>query len=153
MLHYGQPSAAIVKAPLETLSPAIKVINLRYKARCNRTRRRVVLVFGARYRSEAIKGDVSLLRVLCYMHFNKAFVLEPLGGSVRGFTEFHRQSDLTMHLEANEDRESYGWAVSHEVLERFCAMHGVERTTQRTRDSDSRSGKAAEVLETSHAKV
>jgi len=151
-----------VKAPLETLSRAIKVITLRYAARYNRLHRRVGPVFGDRYRSEAIEDDAYLLGALRYIHLNpvqarlvadpadyqwssyseytmeaahisetqKMFVLELLGGSVRGFTEFHRQSDLTLYLETSEDRESYRWAVAHLGLEQFCALHGVERAMQ-----------------------
>ena len=84
-------------------------------------------VFGDRYRSEAIEDDAYLLGALRYLHLDKVLVLGLLGGSVRGFTEFHRQSDLTLYLEASEDRESYKWAVAHQGLERFCAMHGVGR--------------------------
>ena len=58
------------------------------------------------------------------------FVLELLGGSARGFTEFHHQSDLTPYLETSEDRESYRLAVAHKALEQFCAIHGIERATQ-----------------------
>jgi len=99
--------------------------------------RRVGPVFGDRYRSEGIEDDAYLLGALRYIHLNKVSVLGLLGGNVRGFTEFHRQSDLTLYLEASEDRESYRLAVAHQGLERF-------RLTLR---------KAAEVLETSHTKV
>ena len=94
----------IVKAELETLSRAIKVINLKYAARYNRMHRRVGPVFGDRYRSEAIEDDAYLLGALRYLHLNKVSVLGRLGGSVRGFTEFHRQSDLTLYLETSKDR-------------------------------------------------
>jgi len=73
-------------------------------------------------------------------------VLGLLGGSVRGFTEFHRQSDLTLYLEASEDRESYRLAVAHQGLERFCAGHGVERATQLKRDLASRSARPPKYL-------
>ena len=90
-----------------------------------------------------------------------------LEGNVRGFTEFHRQSDLTLHLETSEDRESYRLAVAHQVLEQFCAIHGIERATQLkqspeifaaicrqlTQDLGPTLRKAAEILETSYTKV
>ncbi|MBS3985123.1 MAG: transposase [Selenomonadales bacterium] len=97
----------------------------------------------------------------------KAFVLGLLGGSARRFTEFHRQSDLTLYLETGEDRESYRLAVAHKVLEQFCALHGIERAEQLKGDPERFSAisrqltqnvgltlrKAAEMLETSHTKV
>jgi len=124
-------------------------------------------VFGDRYRSEAIEDDAYLLGALRYLHLNKVSVLGRLGGSVRGFTEFHRQSDLTLYLETSEDRESYRLVVAHKVLEQFCAMHGIERATQLKRNPEIFSAicrqltqnagltlrKAAETLETSHTKV
>ena len=61
----------IVKAELETLSRAIKVITLRYTAWYNRMHRRVGPVFGARYRSEAIEDDAYLLGALRYLYLNK----------------------------------------------------------------------------------
>ena len=103
-------------------------------------------VFGARYRSEAIEDDAYLLGALRYLHLDKVLVLGLLGGSVRGFTEFHRQSDLTLYLETSEYRESYRWAVAHQGLERFCAMHGVERAAQLKRDLASRSARPPKYL-------
>jgi len=73
----------IAKAELETLSRAIKVINLRYRARYNRMHRRVGPVFGGRYRSEAIEENAYLLGALRYIHLNKVFVLGLLGGRAR----------------------------------------------------------------------
>ena|GEM_PF-2261953 len=86
---------------------------------------------------------------------------------MRGFTEFHRQSDLTLYLETSKDRESYRWAVAHLGLEGFCAIHGIERATQLkqspeifaaicrqlTQNAGLTFRKAAETLETSHTKV
>ena len=136
----------MVKAELKKLSRGIKVINLRYTAWYNRMHRRVGPVFGARYRSEAIEDDAYLLGALRYLHLDKVLVLGLLGGSVRGFTEFHRQSDLTLYLETSEYRESYRWAVAHQGLERFCAMHGVERAAQLKRDLASRSARPPKYL-------
>ncbi|MBS3886349.1 MAG: hypothetical protein KGZ56_04745 [Dethiobacter sp.] len=95
----------------------------------------------------------------------KEFVLGLLGGSVRGFTEFHRQSDLTLYLETGEDRETYRLATAHKALEQFCELHGIERAAQLKRDPELFAAicrqltqevgltlrKTAEVLETSHA--
>jgi len=97
----------------------------------------------------------------------KEFVLGLLGGDVRGFTEFHRQSDLTLYLETGEDREAYRLAAAYKVLEQFCALHGIERAAQLKRNPEIFSAicrhltqdlgltlrKTAEVLETSHTKV
>ena len=94
-------------------------------------------------------------------------MLELLGGSARGFPEFHRQSDHTLYLETNEDRESYRLAVAHKVLEQFCAIHGIERATQLkqspeifaaicrqlTQDLGLTLRKVAEILKISHTKV
>ena len=73
----------IVKAELETLSRAIKVITLRYIARYNRMHRRVGPVFGDRYRSEAIEDEAYLLGALRYIHLNKVLVLGLLGRGKR----------------------------------------------------------------------
>ncbi len=190
---------AILKTELETLSRAVKVINLRYAARYNRLHRRVGPVFGDRYRSEVIEDDAYLLGALRYIHMNpvqarlvadpadyqwssyreytmeathvseaqKEFVLALLGGGIRGFTEFHRQSDLTLYLETGEDRETYRLTIAHKALEQFCTLHGIERAAQLKRDPEFFAAicrqltqdvgltlrKTAEVLETSHTKV
>ena len=133
----------MVKAELKKLSRGIKVITLRYTARHNRMHRRVGPVFGDRYRSEAIEDDAYLQGALRYIHLNKVSVLWLLGESVRGFTEFHRQSDLTLYLETSEEHVSYRWIVAHNVLETFCAMHCVERATQLTSGLASRSARPA----------
>jgi len=105
--------------------------------------------------------------IACISEAQKEFVLGLLGGSARGFTEFHRQSDLTLYLETSEDRETYRLAAAHKALELFCALHGIERAAQLKHDPEIFAAicrqltqdvgltlrKAAEVLETSHTKV
>lgn len=60
----------VVKANIEDMSKAIKIVSLKYAAHYNRTLKRNGPVFGDRFRSENIEDDTYLLGALRYIHLN-----------------------------------------------------------------------------------
>jgi len=60
----------VIKAELEAMSKAIKVIGIKYVAYYNKLNRRIGSVFADRYKSENIENEKYLLAVLRYVHKN-----------------------------------------------------------------------------------
>ena len=60
----------LVKASLNDLAKAIKIICLKYAAYYNKKQKRIGPVFGDRYKSENIENDRYLLGVIRYIHNN-----------------------------------------------------------------------------------
>lgn len=70
----------LLKAKLDEMSKAIKIINLKYAAYYNKIKQRIGPVFGDRYKSENISDERYLLAVIRYIHTNplKAKIIEKI---------------------------------------------------------------------------
>ncbi|MGD9678354.1 MAG: transposase [Vulcanibacillus sp.] len=60
----------LLKAKIDDMSKAIKIISLKYAAYYNKSKKRIGPVFGDRYRSENIEDDKYMLGVIRYIHNN-----------------------------------------------------------------------------------
>lgn len=103
----------LIKANLEDMSKAIKIINLKYAAYYNNSKQRTGPVFGDRYKSENIEDDKYFLGVLRYIHNN------PLNAKLVHNIEEYKWSSYHTYL-SNEDR-----LVTKEIRDLILSLIGA----------------------------